>query len=42
MALAFDSTAWTDFVRALSVWMLTFLDLGETGRTLDFLYGREP
>ena len=31
MTLGFDSTAWTDFVEALSVWMLTFLDLGGAG-----------
>ena len=27
MAVGFDSTAWTDFVRAWFVWMLTFIDL---------------
>ena len=36
MELGFDSTAWTGFVGALSVWMLTFLDLGRVGRILDF------
>ena len=41
MALGFDSTAWTDFVGAWFVWMLTFLDLDGGGRTLDFPQGRE-
>ena len=42
MALGFDSTAWTDFVGAWFVWMLTFIDLDGGGRTLDFPRGREP
>ena len=41
-ALGFDSTAWTDFVGAWFVWMLTFLDLDGGGRTLDFPQGSEP
>ena len=39
MALGFDFTARMGFVGSLSVWMLTFLDLGGTGRTLDFPIG---
>ena len=31
IALGFDSTAWTGFVRTKSVWMLTFLEL-DAGR----------
>ena len=42
MALSFYSTAWTDFVGALSVWILTFIYLDGGGRTLDFPQGREP
>ena len=42
MALGFDSTAWTDFVGAWIVWMLTFIDLDGGGRTLDFPWVREP
>ena len=42
MALDFYSTAWTDFVGAWFVWMLTFIDLDGGGRTLDFPRGREP
>ena len=36
MTLGFDSTAWTDFVGAWFVWMLTFIDLDGGARTLDF------
>ena len=42
MTLGFDSTAWTGFVEAWFVWMLTFLDLDGGGRTLDFPKGRVP
>ena len=42
MALGFYSTAWTDFVGAWFVWMLTFIDLYGGGRTLDFPRGSEP
>ena len=36
------STAWTDFVGAWFVWMLTFIDLDGGWRTLDFPLDREP
>ena len=42
MALGFDSTAWTGFVGAWFVWMLTFIDLDGRGRTVDFPRDREP
>ena len=38
-ALGFDSTAWTGFVGALSVWKLTFLDRKE-GEDLGLLTGQ--
>ena len=42
MALGFYSTAWTDFLGAWFVWMLTFIYLDRGERTLDFPQGRNP
>ena len=40
MALGFDFTAWTDFVGAWFVWMLTFTDLNGEGEDLGLPMGQ--
>ena len=40
MALGFDSTAWTDSVRAWFVWMLTYIDLDGGGEDFELPTGQ--